>query len=89
MSFLKNSFQKSIPIFFAILHVVLCRPDISLTASANSFNGYDYPKPSVKFEDGAVDPPPAAYLPPAPKAAPPPVPKARLPPPPPPPPPPK
>lgn len=62
MSFLKKSFQKSVPIFFAILHVVLCRPDISLTASANSFSGdgYDYPKPEVKFEDG-LEP---GYLPP-------------------------
>lgn len=70
MSFLKNSFQKSIPILFAILQVVLCRPDISLTANANSFagQGYDYPKPEVRFEDGFIEPEPEApkptYLPP-------------------------
>lgn len=43
--------QKSIALLLAIgLHGVICAPDISLV-SAKNFQGYDYPKPNIPFEE--------------------------------------
>lgn len=44
--------QKSLLFLLAIgLRGVICAPDISHLNSANSHQGYDYPKPKIPFEE--------------------------------------